>query len=115
MNVPKSEGSFPHQAPELQAEAVYGLPELYRDEIAKCRIAASTGCNAATAILPIVPLLKAGAIDPDEIVIDLKSGVSGAGRSAKEAMLHAEVSEGFHAYNVANHRHIASRLYGNIH
>jgi len=97
----------PHQAPELQAEAVYGLPEFYRAEIAGCRIAASTGCNAATGNFAVLPLLAAGAIEPDRIVIDLKTGVSGAGRSAREATLHAEVSEGFHAYNVDAHRHLA--------
>ncbi len=97
----------PHQAPDLQEEAVYGLPEFYRNRIAGARIVASTGCNAATGIFAIRPLLEAGVIDPDRIVIDLKSGVSGAGRSAKEAMLHGEVSEGFHAYNVGNHRHLA--------
>ena len=97
----------PHQAPELQAEAVYGLPEVYRDRIRTARIVASTGCNAATGILAVAPLLDAEEIDPDEIVIDLKTGVSGAGRSAKEAMLHAEVSEGVHAYNIDRHRHLA--------
>ena len=97
----------PHQAPALQREAVYGLPELYRDAIRDARIVASTGCNAAAAILPVVPLLRAGLIDPDEIVIDLKAGVSGAGRAATEAMLHAEVSEGVHAYNIDRHRHLA--------
>lgn len=97
----------PHQAPELQAEAVYGLPELYREAIRPARLVAATGCNAATGILAVCPLLAAGAIDPDEIVIDLKAGVSGAGRGAKEAMLHAEVSEGVHAYAVSRHRHMA--------
>jgi len=96
-----------HQAPQLQREAVYGLPELYRDRIRTARIVASTGCNAATGILAVAPLLGAGVIDPDEIVVDLKTGVSGAGRAAREAMLHAEVSEGFHAYNIDAHRHLA--------
>ncbi|GMG84745.1 N-acetyl-gamma-glutamyl-phosphate reductase [Paralimibaculum aggregatum] len=97
----------PHQAPALQAEAVYGLPEFYRERIRTARIVASTGCNAATGIFAMRPLIEAGVVDPDEIVIDLKTGVSGAGRSAKEAMLHAEVSEGFHAYNIGRHRHLA--------
>ena len=96
-----------HQAPDLQREAVYGLPELYREPIRAARIVASTGCNAATGILAVVPLLRAGVVEPDDIVIDLKTGVSGAGRAAKEAMLHAEVSEGFHAYNIDRHRHLA--------
>ncbi len=97
----------PHQAPALQTEAVYGLPEFYRTAIREARIVASTGCNAATGLFALLPPLAAGVVDPDEIVIDLKSGVSGAGRGAKEAMLHAEVSEGFHAYNVGRHRHLA--------
>jgi N-acetyl-gamma-glutamyl-phosphate reductase len=97
----------PHQALELQAEAVYGLTEFYRDAIRGARLVAGTGCNAATGMYAVLPLLKAGVIDPDEIIIDLATGVSGAGRSAKEGSLHAEVSEGYHAYNVAKHRHLA--------
>lgn len=96
-----------HLALDLQAEAVYGLTEFYRDQIAAARLVAGTGCNAATGLLPVLPLLEAGVIDPGEIIIDLATGVSGAGRSAKEGMLHAEVAEGFHAYNVAKHRHLA--------
>ncbi len=96
-----------HRALELQAEAVYGLTEFYRDEIRAARLVAGTGCNAATGMYALLPLLKAGVIDPDEIVIDLATGVSGAGRSPKEGMLHSEVSEGYHAYNVAKHRHLA--------
>ncbi len=97
----------PHSAMHLQEEAVYGLTEFYRDAIRATRLCAGTGCNAATGLYAVLPLLEAGLIDPDEIVIDLKTGVSGAGRSAKEAMLFAEVSEGFHAYNVCAHRHLA--------
>ena len=96
-----------HRALDLQAEAVYGLTEFYRDEIRAARLVAGTGCNAATGNLAVLPLLEAGLIDPDEIIIDLATGVTGAGRGAKEAMLHAEVSEGFHAYAIANHRHMA--------
>ena len=96
-----------HMALDLQAEAVYGLTEFYRDGIRKARLVAGTGCNAATGMYAILPLLRAGVIDPDEITIDLATGVSGAGRSAKEGMLHSEVSEGYHAYNVAKHRHTA--------
>ncbi len=96
-----------HMALDLQDEAVYGLTEFYRDEIRKARLVAGTGCNAATGMYAILPLLRAGVIDPDEIVIDLATGVSGAGRSPKEGMLHSEVSEGYHAYNVAKHRHTA--------
>ncbi len=97
----------PHMALELQAEAVYGLTEFYRDAIRAARLVAGTGCNSATGIYALLPLLKAGVIDPDEIIIDLATGVSGAGRSPKEGMLHSEVSEGYHAYNVAKHRHLA--------
>jgi N-acetyl-gamma-glutamyl-phosphate reductase len=96
-----------HQALDLQSEAVYGLTEFYRDEIKAARLVAGTGCNAATGMFALLPLLKAGVIDPDEIIIDLATGVSGAGRAPKEGMLHSEVSEGFHAYNVAKHRHMA--------
>jgi N-acetyl-gamma-glutamyl-phosphate reductase len=96
-----------HRALDLQAEAVYGLTEFYRDDIRAARLVAGTGCNSATGLLAVLPLLQAGLIDPDEIIIDLVTGVSGAGRGAKEGMLHAEVSEGFHAYAVANHRHMA--------
>jgi N-acetyl-gamma-glutamyl-phosphate reductase len=97
----------PHQALELQAEAVYGLTEFYRERIRAARLVAGTGCNSATGLYGLLPLLKAGLIDPDDIIIDLATGVSGAGRSAKEGMLHAEVSEGYHAYNVGRHRHLA--------
>ena len=97
----------PHHALDLQAEAVYGLTEFYRAEIRAARLVAGTGCNAATGLYALLPLLRANIIDPDDIIIDLATGVSGAGRSPKEGMLHAEVSEGFHAYNVAKHRHLA--------
>lgn len=97
----------PHHALDLQAEAVYGLTEFYRDAIASARLVSGTGCNAAAGMYAVLPLLEGGLIDPDEIIIDLATGVSGAGRAAKEGMLHAEVSEGFHAYNVARHRHMA--------
>jgi N-acetyl-gamma-glutamyl-phosphate reductase len=96
-----------HHALELQKEAVYGLVELYRRDIKKARLIANPGCYTSCAILPLVPLLKARAIEPDEIVIDAKSGMTGAGRSAKEEMLFSEVSEGFNAYGVGHHRHMA--------
>ncbi len=96
-----------HQAPELQGEAVYGLSEHYRRDIKKARLVANPGCYTTAAELPLLPLLKAKAIETDEIVIDAKSGMTGAGRAAKESMLFSEVSEGFHAYGVGNHRHMA--------
>jgi N-acetyl-gamma-glutamyl-phosphate reductase len=96
-----------HHALELQGEAVYGLVEVYRPRIAKARLVANPGCYTTCAQLPLIPLLKAKVIDPDAIVIDAKSGMTGAGRAAKEEMLFSEVSEGFHAYGVGHHRHMA--------
>jgi N-acetyl-gamma-glutamyl-phosphate reductase len=97
----------PHSQPELQKEAVYGLTEFYRPEIAASRLVAGTGCNAATGQYAITPLIEAGVIDLDRIVIDLKAGVSGAGRSLKENLLHAELSEGTHTYSAGGkHRHL---------
>jgi N-acetyl-gamma-glutamyl-phosphate reductase len=96
-----------HHAPELQQEAVYGLTEVYRRAVAKARLIANPGCYTTCAQLPLLPLLRAQAIDPDEIVVDAKSGMTGAGRAAKEDMLFSEVSEGFHAYGVGHHRHMA--------
>jgi N-acetyl-gamma-glutamyl-phosphate reductase len=96
-----------HQAPELQTEAVYGLTEVYRDEVAKARLVANPGCYTTCAQLALIPLLRANAIDTREIVIDAKSGMTGAGRGAKEEMLFSEVSEGIHAYGVGHHRHMS--------
>jgi N-acetyl-gamma-glutamyl-phosphate reductase len=96
-----------HHAPKLQKEAVYGLVEMYRPQIRKARLVANPGCYTSCAQLAVTPLLKAKAIVPDEIVIDAKSGMTGAGRAAKEEMLFSEVSEGFHAYGVGHHRHMA--------
>ncbi len=94
-----------HKAPELQKSAVYGLTELARDQIKASRLVANPGCYPTCSQLPLAPLLKAGLIEADDIVIDAKSGTSGAGRSAKEANLYCEVTEGLHAYGVASHRH----------
>jgi N-acetyl-gamma-glutamyl-phosphate reductase len=96
-----------HHATDLQKEAVYGLTEVYRDDVRKARLVANPGCYTTCSELPLIPLLKANAIDPDEIVIDAKSGMTGAGRAAKEEMLFSEVSEGFHAYGVGHHRHMS--------
>ncbi len=95
-----------HTAMEVQAEVAYGLPEVYRDTIRAARITANTGCYVATALLPLIPLLRARVVAPAPIVIDAASGVSGAGRAAKEAMLFAEIGEGFSAYGVGRHRHM---------
>jgi N-acetyl-gamma-glutamyl-phosphate reductase len=96
-----------HAAPELQKEAVYGLTEVYRAEVKSARLVANPGCYTTCAQLALIPLLRVKAIDPDEIVIDAKSGMTGAGRAAKEEMLFSEVSEGFHAYGVGRHRHMS--------
>lgn len=97
----------PHTAIDLQAEAVYGLTEFYRDDIRKGRLIAGTGCNAATGQYALRPLIAAGCIDLDDILIDLKAGVSGAGRSLKENLLHAELSGGTHSYSAGGkHRHL---------
>ncbi|ABG32729.1 N-acetyl-gamma-glutamyl-phosphate reductase [Roseobacter denitrificans] len=96
-----------HAALKQQAEAVYGLTEFYRDDIKTARLVAGTGCNAATGQYMLRPLITAGVIDLDDIILDLKCAVSGAGRSLKENLLHAELSEGYHAYATGStHRHL---------
>jgi N-acetyl-gamma-glutamyl-phosphate reductase len=95
----------PHRAIERQRDAVYGLTELSRAAIRSTDLVANPGCYPTSAQLPLSPLLEARLIAPDPIVIDAKSGVTGAGRAAKETSLHAEVSEGLHAYGVSSHRH----------
>ncbi|SDF96173.1 N-acetyl-gamma-glutamyl-phosphate reductase [Sulfitobacter delicatus] len=96
-----------HAAVDIQEEAVYGLTEFYRKEIAAARLVAGTGCNAATGQFALRPLIAAGVIDLDDIILDLKCAVSGAGRSLKENLLHAELSEGYHAYALGStHRHL---------
>jgi len=97
----------PHAAPELQAEAVYGLTEFYREEIRGARLVAGTGCNAATGQFAVRPLIEARVIDLDEIVIDLKAAASGAGRSLKEHLLFAELFENVKGYALGGlHRHL---------
>ncbi|WP_210527714.1 N-acetyl-gamma-glutamyl-phosphate reductase [Rubellimicrobium arenae] len=96
-----------HVAPELQQEAVYGLTEFYRDRIRGARLVAGTGCNAATVQFALRPLIEARLIDLDDIVCDLKNGISGAGRSLKENMLFAERSEDVAGYSQGGkHRHL---------
>ncbi|MEM7721552.1 MAG: N-acetyl-gamma-glutamyl-phosphate reductase [Pseudomonadota bacterium] len=98
----------PHDAPDLQKKAIYGLTEFYRDQIASAQLVAGTGCNAATGQYGLRPLISAGLIDLDEIIINMVVGVSGAGRSLKENLLHAELSEGTNAYGLGGtHRHLA--------
>ena len=93
-----------HSAPELQAQAVYGLSECYRAEIEQATLVACPGCYPTAVLLSLLPLVSAAAIR-DDIVIDAKSGVSGAGRALKEKNLFAEIAEGAHPYAIANHRH----------
>lgn len=95
-----------HQAPNLQKNAVYGLSEVYRDEIKNARLVACPGCYPSSAVLPLIPLLQNAIIEPNDIIIDSKSGISGAGRSAKTNSLFCEVNESTQAYAVCNHRHI---------
>lgn len=96
----------PHSSPEFLAEAVYGLPELYRDQIRTARLVANPGCYPTSAILALTPLLREDLIEPGTLVIDSKSGASGAGRSANVANLYCEVADSFRAYKVGGkHRH----------
>ena len=95
----------PHQTPELLDEAVYGLPELYREQIKGARLVANPGCYPTSAALALLPLLRQRLIDPATIIIDSKSGTSGAGRTAKIDTLYCEVNEGFKAYGLPRHRH----------
>ena len=94
-----------HRAMELQASAVYGLTEVKRAQVKAARLVANPGCYTTAAELPLIPCLAGGLIETGDIIIDAKSGVSGAGRAAKEGILHTEVSEGIHAYGIASHRH----------
>ncbi len=94
-----------HKSPEFLPEAVYGLCELYRDQVRTARLVANPGCYPTCSILAVYPFLKAGLIDPKSIIIDAKSGTSGAGRSAKTANLFCEVNENIKAYGVTTHRH----------
>src|SRR5574341_335012 len=94
-----------HQYPELLKSAVYGLPELHREKIKKASLVANPGCYPTGAILGLAPLLGKGAVDPQSIIIDSQSGVSGAGRSPSLAHHYPEVNEGFMAYKIGTHRH----------
>ncbi len=94
-----------HQAPQLQKEAVYGLTEHHRLAIRNARLVANPGCYPTSAQLPLIPLLKEQLIKAEDIVIDAKSGVTGAGRAAKQGLLFAEVNDGISAYSIGAHRH----------
>ena len=96
-----------HRAPDWLGLAVYGLPEANREFIRPARLVACTGCYVATALTPLLPLIRGETIDADDIVIDAKSGASGAGRALRESLLFSEVAEGCAAYGVGRHRHMA--------
>jgi N-acetyl-gamma-glutamyl-phosphate reductase len=95
-----------HGAPELIEGAVYGLTEHYRDEIKSARLVACPGCYPTAVLLALLPLLKAKLIAGEDIIIDAKSGVSGAGRSLKQNILFAEAGEGLSPYGIGSHRHV---------
>ena len=97
---------MPHACPEILAEAVYGLPEMHRDAIRSARLVANPGCYPTAVQLGFLPLLEAGVIDPQSLIADAKSGVSGAGRKAEIGILLAEAGDNFKAYNVPGHRHL---------
>ena len=94
-----------HTDPTRLGSTVYGLPELFGDTIRKAELVANPGCYTSTSILALAPLLAGGMIEPDSIIIDAKSGVSGAGRAPKLGTLYSECNESLSAYGVGNHRH----------
>lgn len=94
-----------HAAPELVADAVYGLPEINRDAIRGARLVANPGCYPTAVTLGLLPLIESGAVDARRIIADVKSGISGAGRKASTGLLMAEAGESFKAYSVGGHRH----------
>ena len=96
-----------HEAPELLGSFAYGIPEIDRDLIRKAKAVSAAGCYATAAILALKPLVAAGAIDPASIIVDAASGVSGAGREAKESTGFCTVEGGMAAYGLLNHRHTA--------
>lgn len=97
----------PHQAPELQSQAIYGLSEWYREAVPSSRMIANPGCYPTCVLLALLPLVKAGLIEAEHIIIDAMSGVTGAGRKTAQPMLFSEVNDGARAYGVGGHRHVA--------
>lgn len=95
-----------HTCPEYLSESVYGLPELHREKIRKAKIVGNPGCYPTGALIPLIPLLKHGMISSENIIIDSKSGVSGAGRDVVLGSLFCEVNEGVKAYKIFDHRHL---------
>jgi N-acetyl-gamma-glutamyl-phosphate reductase len=96
---------FEHEQPDLLAEAVYGLPELHREQLAGARLVATPGCYVTTATLALAPLVRRGVIEPTGVIIDAASGVSGAGRKESNSNLFCTVDENFTAYGLLDHRH----------
>ena len=97
----------PHPAPELLDEAIFGLPEVYEKEIKAARLVASPGCYPTSIMLPLIPLLKEGLLDPTSITVSSMSGVSGAGRKADLSLIFAEVNESVRSYGLPRHRHLS--------
>jgi N-acetyl-gamma-glutamyl-phosphate reductase len=95
----------PHTAKDLLASSVYGLTEIYRDEIRTAALVGNPGCYPTSVLLPLVPLVRARLLDLKTLIADAKSGVSGAGRSPSLTTLYCAVSESFKAYKVGGHRH----------
>jgi N-acetyl-gamma-glutamyl-phosphate reductase len=95
----------PHEAQELFGSGVYGIPELHRDELRGAGLVAAAGCYATAALLAMAPFLRAGLVEPGPVIVDGKSGVSGAGRNLDEGYLFVELDENVRAYKVAEHRH----------
>lgn len=96
----------PHQAKELQKEAVYGLTELFKEAVAGARLVACPGCYPTSVTLPLIPLFRQHLVTFDDIIIDSKSGLTGAGRSQKQSLLFTEMNDNFKAYSIGKHRHI---------
>ncbi len=101
-----------HAAPELLAEAVYGLPEMNRDRIARARIVGNPGCYATAVQLGFLPLIEADVVDRSRLIADAKSGVSGAGRKAELGIAFSETADNFRAYGVPGHRHHPEMVHG---
>ena len=96
-----------HPAPQLIGQAVFGLTEVYRDRLRGARLVSNPGCYATSVLLPLLPLLREGLVDPADIVADAKSGATGAGRSLREDLLFCELAEDFSAYSPGRtHRHV---------
>lgn len=95
-----------HPYPSLVGQTVYGLPELFREEIRSAKLVANPGCFPTSAILPLTPLVQAGIIESEGIIVDSKTGVTGAGRKADEAFSYCELNEATSAYKIGSHRHM---------